>query len=334
MWRRLGRSEKEGTSFLKKRNKKLLLLLHLRVRSSLSADATKVKKVSWFFFSKKNAFLLSLILAWALPAQAADPVVAEQGSTQLTAAQVRALIDAADPDTRKKLAADPAALKNFITTYLLGQAVLNTAVAAQWDKRPDIAELAKRAHDSAIAQSFLAAQGTPPVAYPSDAEIEAAYTQNRAQLMQPRTYHLAQLFAVAPAPKQDAARRILADLRAQIVKGRFAFETAGTHAQGVAYGDLGFLPENRLQPGVKNAVAGLPEGQITAPVCTDAGCTLLKLLATRPAGPPPLADIRANLVHAMRQQKQRQLEQAYANSLLSKAPVRVDEIQLSHVTGP
>jgi peptidylprolyl isomerase len=277
---------------------------------------------------------IAALIAIAGASRAADTVVAEQGATQLTGPQLRALIASADADTRKKLATDPAALKNFVSTYLVGQAVLNAAVTAQWDKRPDIAALAQRAHDSAVAQSFLSAQATPPAAYPSDAEIQAAYTQNRAQLMQPRTYHLTQIFAAAPAPTQDAARHSLAELRTQISKARLTFETAAAHAQGVAYGDLGWLPENRLQPAIRSAVAGLPEGQMAPPICTDAGCTLIKLIATRPAGPPPLADIRENLVRVMRQQKQRQLEQAYANTLLAKAPIRVDEIQLAHVAAP
>jgi len=269
-----------------------------------------------------------------LAAPTADPVIAEQGSAQLTASQVRALINQTDAASRQKLTTDPEALRNFLRDYLVGRAVLSAAQAAQWDKRPDIVALAQRARDSAIAQSFLASQGAPPASYPSDADIQAAYTQNRAQLMQPRSYHLTQIYAAAAGAAQDAAKRTLGELRTQITRARVPFETAATHAQGVAYGDLGWLPETRLQPAVRSAVAGLPEGMLTAPICTEAGCTLIKLVATRPAGPPPLADIRDKLMQAMRQQKQRQLEQAYANALLAKAPVRLDEIQLSHLAAP
>jgi hypothetical protein len=280
------------------------------------------------------ALAAAVLISAAAPAKGDDPVVAEQGATQLTAAQARGLVASADPETRKKLAADPAALKGFLRDYLLGQAILAAATGAQWDKRPDIVALAQRAHDTAIAESFLQAQATPPAAYPSEAEIQAAYTQNRAQLMQPRGYRLSQIFAAATGTAQDAARHVLADLRAQILHGRLSFENAASHGQGTAYGDLGWLADNRLQPAIRMAVAGLPEGQITAPVCTETGCTLLKLIATRPAGPPPLAEIRETLIKAMRQQKQRQLEQAYANALLAKQPVRVNEIQLSHVVTP
>jgi len=47
-----------------------------------------------------------------------------------------------------------------------------------------------------------------------------------------------------------------------------------------------------------------------------------------------LAEVKDQLTRALRQQKQRELQQAYANMLLAKQPVRVDEIQLSHLTSP
>jgi len=69
-------------------------------------------------------------------------------------------------------------------------------------------------------------------------------------------------------------------------------------------------------------------------VCTPSGCSALKLLATRAAGPAPLADVRDKLIAALRQAKQRAGEQAYADALLAKEPVRINEIELSHVTAP
>jgi hypothetical protein len=51
---------KEGSiSFLKKRNKKLLLIIR-RVRNDL--HASKRTKVFWFFFSKKNCFLPAVVV--------------------------------------------------------------------------------------------------------------------------------------------------------------------------------------------------------------------------------------------------------------------------------
>jgi len=98
--------------------------------------------------------------------------------------------------------------------------------------------------------------------------------------------------------------------------------------------DLGWQPENRLLPAAKDAAAGLLEGQISPPLCTANGCAILKLVATRPAGPAPLPDARDTLVRALRQQKQRQLEAAYETTLLARQPVQVNEIELSHLASP
>ena len=63
------------------------------------------------------------------------------------------------------------------------------------------------------------------------------------------------------------------------------------------------------------------------------GCALLKLVATRQAGPAPLAEVRDGLIRLLRQQKERQGEQDYANVLLARAPVRIDEIALAQLAG-
>ena len=278
----------------------------------------------------KRALLLLL-----LTAAAPDPVVAVHGTDELTASQVRALIADAPPETRHAYQTNPDALKALIRDTFLGRAILAEAEAKAWDKRPEVAALAQRAHDLAITQSYLISQSPVPAGYPSDAELQAAWETNKAQLMQPRGYKLEQVFATAaPGAAQDEARRKLAEVQTQASHGRTALEAAAKRVAGVQYADMGWVAEGRLQAAAKDAVAGLLEGQLSPPLCTSSGCTLLKLIATRPAGPAPLAEVRDQLTRALRQQKQRELQQAYANALLAKQPVRVDEIQLSHLAAP
>ena len=94
---------------------------------------------------------------------------------------------------------------------------------------------------------------------------------------------------------------------------------------------MGWLTEKQLVPAVRDAVSGLLEGALTEPVCVENGCHVVKLLATRPAGPVPLAEVHDALVRALRQQKQAELERAYTSGLLAKQPVAIDEIQLSRM---
>jgi peptidylprolyl isomerase len=278
---------------------------------------------------KRAAVAAAILVAAAAP----DPVVAIRGTDQITASQVRALIAGADPQTRARLTQDPAALQTLIRNALLQRAILAAARAANWDRKPEVAALLARTREVTLAQSFLAAHATPPSAYPSDAELQAAYEQAKPQLMQPRAYHITQEFITlpdnSPQAQIDQARHTLAALH-----DGFAGAHPPKPPAGVQTADLGWVPETRLQPAAKDAVSGLPVGQVSPPVCTKSGCALLKLQATRPAGPAPLPEVKDNLVRLMRQQKERQGEQAYANSLLAQQPVRVDEIQLSHLAGP
>lgn len=277
--------------------------------------------------------ICGLVLAAAAP-PAADPVVAVHGDESLTASQVKALIAGTDPDTRKRLQSSQDALKTLISDTFLQHAVLAAAQQAKWDEKPEIAALLRRIREKAIIESFLAGQAPVPADYPSEAELQAAYEKAKPQLMQSRQYHLAQAFiTVAAGASAEDARRKLTVLQKDVMAGRTGWDAAVKRA-GAQTVDMGWVGSDRLLPAARDAASGLLEGQVSAPVCTAAGCSTLKLLATRPAGPAPLADVREKLIAALRQAKQRAEAQAYENSLLEKQPVRINEIELSHVTAP
>jgi peptidylprolyl isomerase len=273
-----------------------------------------------------------LLLASLCGAAAADPVIAERGQDRITVSQARAMIAAVDPDTRRRLTIDPNALKEFLRNVLVQRAVLAQAQAEKWEQRPDVANLLARTREQVVVKSYLAAHAMPPPAFPSEAEIKAAYEQNKAQFMQPRGYHLVQLFVPKPAAgAADDGKRRLAALRTQIERGHLAMADAAKHDTTVQYTDPGWVTEKQLLPSVKDAVLGLQEGGMTDPLCVENGCHLIRLLATRPAGPTPLLELREGLIRAMRQQKQADLERVYASGLLAKQPVAIDEIQLSRM---
>lgn len=281
--------------------------------------------------SRRPRLAIAAVCVLLLAAAAEDPVVAERGADRITLSQARALLATSDSATRHRLSTDPAALKQFLQTVLLQHAILAEAEAEKWDQRADVMRLLQRARDQVIAQSFLAGHALVPQDYPSDADIQAAYDHNSGRFMQPRSYHLTQLFLPrAATQKADDGRKMLIAVREKVQRGRLGFEAA-VKPGGVQYLDMGWVSETQLVPAVKSAVTGLPEGAMTDPLCIDNGCHLIRLVATRPAGPAPLAAVRDELVRALRQQKQEAEETAYANGLLAKLPVQINEIQMSHV---
>ncbi len=285
---------------------------------------------------RARAIAAAALLALAIVTQAHaadDPVVAQRGTDRVTLSQARALLSSVDAPTRAKLAADPKAMADLLRNVLLQRAILQQAQSEHWEQRAEVAALLSRTHDEVLAQSFLTAHAAMPAGYPSQAELQAAYDQNKAKFLQPRQYHLSELLFVKPSGAIADMQKRLVTIRAQIARARGGFEVAAKlyQPQGGVYRDLGFVAENQLIAPVRTAVSGMLEGTVSDPICIEAGCTLIHMIATRPAGPAPLSDIRDSLIRALRQQKQQDLERAYANALLQKEPVAVNEIEFSHI---
>ncbi len=278
--------------------------------------------------------LVSALLGSASAAFAqtvADPVVAMRGDDQITVSGARTLLAAADQATRDEITATPSGLRDFLRNVLLQRAILAEAEAHKWSDRPDIAAALKRLRDQAVVQSWLAVKTQLPPDYPNESDIATAYEQNKQRFLAPRLYHIAQLYVVAGAATKGAAKAKLAGLRRDISRGRVSFDHAGKADGSVAYNDLGWVPEDRIVEPVKSSVKGLPDGMISDAICTPAGCHLIELIATRPAGPAPLAEVRDQLVKALRQQRRATDQRAYADTMLKRDPVQVNEIELTRM---
>jgi hypothetical protein len=278
----------------------------------------------------------------ARAAEGDDTVVAQRGDVSLTVRDVRQLLEMSDPDTRRQMEHDPAALAQRLRDRLLQLTVLADAKAHQWDTRPDVAWRAEQAREGAIEESYVASLIPDDPAFPSDAQLQAAYDANKAKLILPRQYHVAQIFVAAPqsAPVQsdaDALRKIT-DFRTQITKSHADFAAiARAHSDDKASaangGDLGWLREDALAAPIRSAVAGLSEGAVSDPVRSAEGWHVLKLLGTRPAAPATLAEARDTLVRAMRQERAVQAQRTYLAGLLKQQPIQLNEIELGKLTG-
>ena len=148
--------------------------------------------------------------------------------------------------------------------------------------------------------------------------------------MLPKQYKLEQIFvALPPGASHEAdedARRRAADLRIQALKPKADFtQIANKSPQGI----VGWVREDQLVPGVKEAVAGLASGTISEPVRSPSGWHVIKLLDTRPPAPAALSDVRDQLVAALRQARQQQAIRSYLEAMLKSDPVQLNEIDLA-----
>ncbi len=142
-------------------------------------------------------------------------------------------------------------------------------------------------------RSRVAAQVPPP----SDEEIRRRYEKEKARYRLPARVRLAAI-VVDDAGRAQRISRLLArhPERFDAYRRRFS------KARKPEHGADGWRTLEELPEAVRKAVEGLPEGGISAPVKTDAGWALYRVLAREEAHVLPLATVRdeiaAEILHA------------------------------------
>jgi parvulin-like peptidyl-prolyl isomerase len=291
--------------------------------------------------ARRGAARLTLLLLPLLLGAAGDAptdIVAQQGAIKFSAADIRGLIDHADPQVRAQVQANPTALADFVRDRLLRQNLLAEAHAANWDQNADVIARINDARDTIIAQTFLASRGPTDPTYPSQAEVAAAYEANKARFSVPKQFHVAQIAILVPAGASkevdEAARRKALGLREQALKpmadfGALASQNSQDRGSAEHGGDMGWVREDALVPVVHDAVVKLSDNGIAGPVRSTEAWHVVKLYATKPATVMTLEQAHDSLVLAMQQARAQQTARAYIDALVRKDPMQLDEIDLA-----
>jgi peptidylprolyl isomerase len=274
-----------------------------------------------------------LLLTGAGESPAAD-IVAQRGDVRLTASDIRDMLGRVDPAARTKIEASAATLAGFVRERLLDQAMLAEARGKGWDQKPDVVQRMNEARDGVVLQAYIASLTPADPAFPSDADVATAYEANKTRFMVSRQYHLSQIVVpVAQGASEDEARRKAADLRAQAIKPKADFaDLAKKNSQDRSSadrgGDLGWVREDELIPALKDPVGGLPENGTTDLIRLQDGFHIIRLSGTKPAGPAALADVKPQIVQALRQARAQQTVRTYIDDMLRKEPIQLNEIDL------
>lgn len=279
-----------------------------------------------------------LAVACALAAATAHAQeVARMGGVAISAAEMKALLDAQPPEVRKTLAESPDALERSLRTELIRRAVAAEAQAKGWDKRADVAARVARAREEVIVSTYVNELARPANDYPSAAEVQAFYDANRDRLQLPQRYRVAQIYVRRPADKAaaDAAVKKAADLaaKARAPGADFAAlaKSASEHESAAAGGDVGWLAEAAMIPEIRPVVPRLAKGQVSDPIATAEGWHVVKLVDTAEAGPAPLDAVRPQIVNTLRLQRAQELERKYLDELLARTPVSIDKAALDRL---
>jgi parvulin-like peptidyl-prolyl isomerase len=284
------------------------------------------------------AALCAASLAAASPAAAADPVIARAGAIEVTVEEVRAHVATLGAQEQAALAKDPSLLSQAVRVYLARRAVLAEARGKGWDQDPAVKAQLDRVRDQAATELYLEAISRPPDAYPSDAEVQAAYDANRSAFAVPAQWRVAQIFVAAarnaePEAEKRARARVDELVKKLSKRGAdfAAVARAETDEKGSAErgGDLGWVTEEQLVPAIRQVVTKLPKDGVSEPVRMDDGWHVLKVVDVRPAGTRPLQEVRDALVSRLRAERAQATRQAHLARLLEKSPPAVDELALS-----
>lgn len=283
----------------------------------------------------------AFLLVAASPGKAAAAeVLARAGTAEISTDDVRALVRALPAEDQSTLAKDPTRLSQFVRAHLTRKILLAEIGAKKFEQQPGVKAQLERSREQMLMELYLDAVSKPPESYPSDAELKAAYEANKASLEIPRQFQVAQVYVAlakgADKAGEEKAKKKLDEVVKKLrAKGadfaaiaRSESEDASSAGKG---GEIGWLTEAQLVPGIRGPVTALGKDAISEPVRLDDGWHVLKLLDLRPAGYRPLAEVRETLVAQLGAAKGRELRQAYLAKLLEQNPPAINELALSKV---
>lgn len=147
---------------------------------------------------------------------AAEPAVARLGALQVAPDELKALLAEVPAETRAQLSENRDAMERWMRARLAEKALYEQASAQDWQQRPQVKTLIDAAARQIVLRTYLESVSTVPEDYPSDAELQAAYQANKAQLAVPALYRVSQIFIAASAAGGLAEAR----KRAQNSSGR------------------------------------------------------------------------------------------------------------------
>jgi peptidylprolyl isomerase len=279
---------------------------------------------------KKTLFAGAVALLLNQGAWAADPIASADG-VQITEADFLQTLKDANVNPAQ---IPPQQVENFLRNELARRVIITEAKKAGTDKVPETQRAMARAAEAELIKEFLAQQSMPPATYPTETDIQAAFTENQGKLVVPKRYHLARIFLAAgdDAVKKRAVA-LAADLKAH-PDGFAASAAKNSQDQTTAQrgGDIGWVPAQNLEPDVQKAVDGLQKGQVSGVITGKTGFYIVKMLERTEERPATLDEVRPDLTRALRQQKARELEQAYIQKLDSTYPASITQGEVAKIS--
>lgn len=259
-------------------------------------------------FLAASALIAGCISALPVLAQDADTTVATVNGEVITLGQMIAMRQGLGAEATQGM--PDAALWDLMLDQMIRQTAVAQSAGDPLSKRDAAAlEIERRAYlAGAVLEKTAATE-------PTEEELKAAYDQAFGSTDAKIEYNAAHILVKT----KEEAEQIEKELADGADFGDLAAQKS-TDNSGPNKGDLGwFQPEQMVVP-FAEAVKGLEKGKVSAPVETQFGWHVIKLIDSREVTPPSFDEIKPQLaVQVRRDRVQAAIEKRVAESKVEKA---------------
>jgi len=282
--------------------------------------------------------IIALLIACSGLAHAEGTLIARVADEDVTVDTLSPFFSSLDESQREALKDNPTLMNQAVRRLIARRLLMKEALAAGWDKRPEVVSQMEQAREGVVLNSYLAEVTQPPASYPSDDQIAEVYESQKEELLLPKQVELAQIF-IPKGEQSDkvqaaAADAMSAQLKKKVVSEDFA-ELARQYSaekqSAVNGGSVGWLTLDNLRPEIRTAVASQGKGKVVGPLNLEDGIYFVKVLDVRPERTATLEEVKDRIVAVLRNQRAQQNQAAYLERLQQKHPVSINELSLTQL---
>lgn len=264
------------------------------------------------------------------------------GKAQFDVSNVQRILENVDASQRTAVLSDEAAFKRFVQQETDAASLLQAARSNNLQADPNVAFLMQRGSDNVLREVYLARliAGKIPAGFPTEEQLKKYFEDNKAKLVVPERVQVWQVYfpfeknmdAKARTALMQKADSIAKDLKEKRISFADAAEKYSRHESSRGKGgDMGLVSTSDLKPGVKEPLLALPEGQISAPIKTDAGIHILMRGAKTAPQPLEYGAIKDQLRQIMLKQARLQLRNAILDQARKTYPVELEEKKIEEL---
>ncbi|MCI0468819.1 MAG: peptidylprolyl isomerase [Nitrospirae bacterium] len=232
-------------------------------------------------------------------------------------------IKAMPEEAQKMLYSDKVMFEKFLQDYADKEMLYKEAMKKGVDKDKDFIRRMEYSKKIATIQ-FMLNKELSERAKVTDKDIQEYYNKNKAEFKKPASYKLSHILVKTEAEAKKAAERISkGEDFAKVAKEASADKESAKNG-----GDLGEVEKGNMPPEFDKAVQGMKKGQISAPIKTQFGYHIVKVVDIKPESFMDIKNVKENLRNVLAQEKQQKILEEYIKGLKQAYKVEINKAEV------